>query len=109
MQRWVVPPPLEKTVQNHVKQAARALGFCVSDLSQPRRTLQTIGLPDLYLAHPVWRRRFWVEVKRPGGKVSAAQQAWHAVERDAGGTVLVVYGVADLVAGLQALGAPIQR
>ena len=39
--------------------------------------------------------------------MSPAQAAWHAVEREAGGTVLVVYGVADVLDGLQRLGAPL--
>jgi hypothetical protein len=104
---WKVPPPLEKTVQQHVKQALASLGFHVSDLSQPRRTMQTVGLPDLWAMHPRWRLALWIEVKRPGGKVSLAQSAWHQVARDAGVHVLVVWGVADLVEGLKALGAPL--
>jgi hypothetical protein len=106
--RWTIPPPLEKTVAQHVKAALRSLGFVVNDLQQPRRTMQTIGLPDLYAQHAAWQLRVWVEVKRPGGRVSAAQTVWHATERAAGGHVLVVYGVADLLEGLAALGAPLR-
>lgn len=110
MRRWPTPVPLEKQVQAHVKLALRSLGFVVSDLSQPRRTMQTIGLPDLYAQHVAWRLRVWIEVKRPqSGRLSAAQAAWHATEQAAGGHVLVVYGTADLLEGLAALGAPIRR
>jgi hypothetical protein len=41
--------------------------------------------------------RFWVEVKAPGGKLTAHQASWHERERAAGGVVLVADSVPSLV------------
>jgi hypothetical protein len=38
------------------------------------------GVPDLFLACPNWMGRragLFIEMKRPGGRLSAAQLAWH--------------------------------
>ncbi len=98
----------EKEVQRDVVQALRNLGFEVCDLSQPRHTMLPLGLPDLYVRHPLWQLRVWIEVKAEDGKASLHQRLWHAAERGAGGNALVVTGVADLVGELKALGAPIR-
>lgn len=97
----------EKQVQRNVTLALRAFGFAVTDYSQPRATKQTPGIPDLYGQHAAWRLRVWVEVKTAKGKTSPAQERWHAQERAAGGTVLVVRSASDLSVQLRALGAPI--
>lgn len=89
-------PPTEKQVQQQVKRLLHHLGFIVSDLSQPRASMQTAGLPDLYCQHRRLKACFWVEVKRPGGKVSDNQQAWHENEHESGGTVYVVHSASEM-------------
>lgn len=100
--------PLEKHVEADIIKALDNMGFAVTKTSQPRPSMLTLGIPDLYAAHPVWGIRCWIEVKRPGGKTSAHQEAWHAAERAAGGTVFVADGVRSLLHELKALGAPVR-
>jgi predicted signal transduction protein with EAL and GGDEF domain len=99
--------PLEKSIQWDIVRALRTLGFAVTETSQRRPSGVTVGIPDLYAAHPVWQLRFWCEVKRPGQRPTAHQRAWHETERAAGGTVLVATSVADVLLELGRLGAPI--
>jgi hypothetical protein len=101
-----VSAPLEKTVQWEIVQALRLLGFDVSSFSQPRASMQTEGIPDLYARHEAWGLRIWIECKRPGGKLSFEQQAWHAAERAAGGIVLVATGATDAVEQIARLREP---
>ena len=102
------PAMREKAVQRDVALALRAMGFAVSDLSQPRASMQTPGIPDLYAHHPAWGVRLWVEVKTARGRVSPAQDRWHEAERAAGGTVVVARSAGDVVDALRDLGAPIE-
>ncbi len=56
---------------------ARAIGFEVYNLSQPRASKQTPGLPDLWLSHAGAEFAGWFECKRAvGGKRSTAQIAF---------------------------------
>ena len=89
-------------------EALRRMGFGVTKTSQPRASMVTEGIPDLYARHPRWGLRVWIEVKAGTNRPSAVQTAWHAAEREAGGTVLVVWSVEDLIRELKALGAPIR-
>lgn len=73
-----------------------AFGFWVSDMSQPRASMQTPGIPDLYCQHRKWPWRFWVECKYGKNGPTPAQRAWHVREKIAGGTVHVVYSAAEL-------------
>ncbi len=66
--------------------------------------MQTEGLPDRYARHVARKIRMWVEVKQPGGEVSADQKRWHKTERDAGGSVIVVWSIQDLHDELRARG-----
>jgi hypothetical protein len=67
------PPPLEKDVQQAIKVMYATVGCSVYNLSQPRKTMQTPGLPDLLIFHE-GKRAFWLhEVKRPGGQLRPAQ------------------------------------
>ena len=100
-------PPLEKVVQLQIKRAAHALGFTVSDLSQPRATMQTPGLPDLFMTHSAKRFTCWVEVKRQGGKPTPTQTDWHEMARSAGNHVLVADSVDSFIAALEAVGFPV--
>jgi hypothetical protein len=87
----------EKAVQGAVTKALKTLGFHVSDLSQPRASMQTPGLPDLYAMHAQWKVAFWVEVKAPGGRLSRGQEAWHREAHASGVRVMTVDSVAALV------------
>ena len=100
-------PPLEKSVQHEIKRAAERLGFVVSDFSQPRASMQTPGIPDLYLTHPAKRFTCWVEVKRPGGKLSDHQRAWHSTASDAGNHVFTCDSVSGLIDALHDAGFPV--
>src|SRR5690554_3039510 len=86
----------EKTVQHNVKRLLSQLGFDISDLSQPRASMQTPGIADLYCRHVRLKARFWVEVKSPTGRVSPNQKAWHEIEHESGGTVYVVHSAAEM-------------
>lgn len=60
--------------QREIRRTALALGFRVYWLSQARKTKQTPGLPDLWLAHDVRQLCAWWETKRQvGGARSTAQ------------------------------------
>lgn len=80
----------EKQVMHHVKAVLALHGYFVDDMSQPRRSMMPIGLPDIYARHPSRRIRLWVECKAGRNKPTEAQEDWHAVERAAGGLVFVV-------------------
>lgn len=97
----------EKMIERDIILALRRLQFGVTKTSQPRPSMVTLGIPDLYAHHPRWGIRLWIEVKAPGNKPSDTQAAWHQAEREAGGVVLVAYSVADVVDELRRLGAPL--
>lgn len=80
-----------------IRRGLESLGFFVSDLEQNRPTRVTPGIPDLFVMDPIEGGDFWVEVKTPKGRVSAAQKGWHAVARKAGTTVIVARSVGDVV------------
>jgi len=58
------------------------MGCSVVSFSQPRKTMQTPGIPDLkiYFKDHTW----WHEVKTEGGRQSADQKAFQAVAEAAG-------------------------
>lgn len=65
----------EKAEQVEIRRLAIAYGFAVYNLSQPRATKQTPGLPDLWLMHKRLPIACWWESKRQvGGALSAAQE-----------------------------------
>jgi hypothetical protein len=75
--RWgkIIPPkPTEKECQRAVVKLFRLAGCFVYSLSQPRRTMQTEGLADLWVFCPRRRCAWWWEVKRPGGKLRPEQR-----------------------------------
>lgn len=65
--------PREKSVQVRVIATFKAHGGVVASLSQPRASMQTPGIADLYVFLPRRRRTVWWETKRPGGKQSKEQ------------------------------------
>lgn len=99
----------EKDVQRQVKKVLALYGFTVSDFSQGYRpggrrhgtTRQTKGIPDIYAQHPILKVRLWIEVKRPGGKVSPDQAAWAATETASGGEIWLIDSVDKLIADLK--------
>lgn len=97
----------EKAVDAAVMRALRGLGFFVSRFQQPRATMVTRGVPDLYALHAGWRLAVWIELKAPRGRLSLPQQQWQATAAAAGVAVLTIRSVDDLLAGLATLGAPI--
>ena len=65
---------LEKEEQAEIVRRFRAFGFKVYNLSQPRATKQTPGLPDNYCVHTRLPIAFFWECKRQvGGQLSPAQ------------------------------------
>ena len=102
-----LPVRSERVEQAHIIQVARTLGARVYVLGTVRRrgdypgTMQTAGLPDLWMVLPlVWRGARWVsvvggglwwEVKRQGGRRTPAQMQF-ADECDMAG---VAYGWGD--------------
>ena len=69
----------------------KQLGMAVYDLSQPRATCQTPGLPDLIAMGR--GLILFIEVKRPGGKQTAHQRQFQR-EVEANGGVYVVWSSA---------------
>jgi len=98
----------EKALQWRIRRALEQLGCEVLDLTQPRRTMLPLGLPDLYVRHEGWRVRVWMEVKTERGRLSPWQEAWLARERAAGGHAAVVRSVEDAIHALREAGAPIE-
>ena len=97
----------EKHLEQQVIQNLRTLGFQVSKTSQPRPSMVTIGPPDLYVSHPRWGIRLWVELKVGKNQPTPAQLSWHRVEREAGGNVLVAWSWGEVQEELVRLGAPL--
>jgi hypothetical protein len=66
----------ERAFQQIVCEAARLTGWLCYHTFDSRRS--TPGFPDLVLCHPVRRQVIFAELKTARGRVSAAQQVWHA-------------------------------
>jgi hypothetical protein len=97
----------EKEVEADIDRTLKALGFEVTRFSQPRASKQTLGIPDRYARHARLGLRLWIEVKAGKNRLSRHQEAWHVAERAAGGHVVTVWSVQDLVEELRALGVPL--
>lgn len=67
----------EKVVYEQCCQLLKLYGFAVYRLAQPRRSMQSLGLPDLYAMHAD-RGVLWMECKMDIGKQSPAQRAFQA-------------------------------
>lgn len=92
----------EKSVQTAAKQLCRLRGWLFYDLSQPRATMITPGVPDLVLFTP---RLIWVECKRGDGRgrLSTAQMVFRQACALAGVPYLVVTSAAELAEKVEAL------
>lgn len=86
----------EKAVAGLCDDFARQAGWTVERYEQTRATRITEGLPDRRYHRGAFR--VWVEVKRPGGKLTPAQYGWLHSEIEAGALALVVDDVAVLAA-----------
>jgi len=81
---------LEAEEQRRVWRLCGQLGVEVVSFSQPRATMQTIGIPDLKLYIPRKGATAWLECKRPvGGVQSDAQQHFQAMAEECGETYLL--------------------
>jgi hypothetical protein len=94
---------LEKRVQADVIDTYERFGCTVCSLSQPRASMQTPGIPDLYVFPPQNRPAFWHETKKPGGRQSPEQIVFQARCR-AAGVAYVLGGVPEALAILAAFG-----
>lgn len=87
------PEPSEKQIQAGISRFLQEVGLSVYDLSQPRNTMQTPGLPDLYVVG--CGRCLWAECKKPGGRQSEAQEAFQADVEANGGEYVVWMSAED--------------
>lgn len=98
----VLLPPSEAAIQKHVKFALAVYDYQVYDLSQGYRpggkrhasTRQTPGIGDLYAIHEAWGD-LWMEVKRPGGRLTAHQEEFQRRAQAAGVMAVTVYSADD--------------
>jgi hypothetical protein len=87
--RLPATPRDEKAVGSDCDAFASALGWRIERYEQTRATKIALGIPDRrYVGHSGWR--VWVELKKPGGKLTIEQHAWLMAELDAGGLAVVV-------------------
>jgi hypothetical protein len=98
----------EKAIEAEFIRNLHALGFQVTKTSQPRPSMITRGIPDLYASHPRWGIRLWIEVKAGSNQPSPHQIAWHKAEREAGGNVVTARSWSEVQDELVRLGAPIR-
>ena len=94
----------EKQVEAYIISAVQQLGGEVDKFSQPRNTMQTLGIPDLRAVFPGSRMAVWLEVKQGKNTLSMHQEAWLTRECLMGSPATVVYGISDLVWALVQLG-----
>jgi len=86
----------EKAVAGLCDDFARQAGWTVDRFEQRRASRICLGLPDRRYSGPRgWR--VWVELKKPGGKLTPEQYAWMVAEIEAGALALPVDDVAVLV------------
>ena len=68
-----LPQPTEKSIERMCINVYEQFGCEVLKFSQPRKTMQSFGIPDLKVYNVRHGRTWWHEVKRPKGKLSAHQ------------------------------------
>lgn len=84
-----MPPPTEKEFSRLADELATRMGWHIERYEQQRATHIAPGLPDRRYCI-LRRQRVWVELKRPGGKLTALQYQWLKTELAAGGLACVV-------------------
>ena len=115
----MVTQPLEKEIQADIMEMLETVGATVYRIGTTRKkgdyqgTMQTPGIPDLLAFVRIPARKMtdmrphavqlWIEVKRPGGKMSDTQLAfrWNALNA---GCEYVVGGVDEVLAWLKERG-----
>ena len=66
--------PTEKSIERMCIQLYEKVGCLVLKFSQPRKTMQSYGIPDLKVYNLRHGKTWWHEVKRPKGKLSDHQK-----------------------------------
>lgn len=91
----------ETDVARLCDELAATLGYRVERYEQRRASRICEGLPDRRYVRG--NRRVWVELKRPGGKLTEAQHHWLVSELAAGGVATVIDDVPQLATVFRAL------
>lgn len=86
----------ERAVASLCDDFARRAGWTVDRFEQTRASRICLGLPDRRYHRGAFR--VWVELKKPGGKLTPEQYAWLRSEIEAGALALPVDDVAVLAA-----------
>lgn len=94
--------PREKDVERACDSLMAQLGWTTVRFSQPRRTMQTLGIPDRRYYHVARGVALWFECKRPGGRQRPAQRAFQTLV-EACGERYVLGGADELAAAVRAL------
>lgn len=89
-------PSTEAHVALECDDFALRQGWTVERYEQSRNTMICKGLPDRRYVHLPSGWRVWVELKRPGGKMTLDQHTWIIHELAAGGLALPVEDVSVL-------------
>ena len=97
----------EKMIGQACDHLAATLGWAVDRYEQGRATRIAEGLPDRRYWHLPRRARVWVELKRPGGKLTEAQHQWILSELEAGGLATVIEDAQQLSKLLGILSRPL--
>lgn len=94
----------EKDVGQQCDELAESLGWLVERYEQPRATMVAGGLPDRRYVHRGRRLRLWVELKKPGGKLTSSQYLWLLAEWHTGAHATVCDTLGSLGVILSLLG-----
>ena len=69
-----IPAPTEKAIERMCINLYEKVGCTVLKFSQPRKTMQSYGIPDLKVYNTRLGKTWWHEVKKPKGKLSEHQE-----------------------------------
>lgn len=95
----------EAVVATRCDNLAQQMGWTVERYEQTRATRIKEGLPDRrYVKKGV--SAVWVELKKPGGKMTEAQRDWLMDELNGGGLAVVIDDVQTLASVLREAGNP---
>ena len=98
----------EREIQRQIVAALRQTGWLVYILSRVGTAKGNPGLPDLFVRHTAKRRHAWIEVKRPDGDLSLAQQTFRDAALAAGEQHFVLRDVSEVSAALSEWVTPFQ-
>ena len=77
---------IEKEIETSLRRALEADGWTTE---KNHGSLANFGRPDLHVSHPDWGE-WWIEMKKPGGKLGSKQFAW-MLKWDGTGVRILVY------------------